>query len=39
MKNILYEKRDEIQTRFDILNCFYPTKELKIIPFINQENY
>lgn len=39
IKSIPHEGRHEIQTRFGVLDRFYPTGELNIIPSVDQESY
>ena len=39
IKSILRERRHEIHTRYGILDRFYPTGELNMIPSVDQESY
>ena len=39
IKSIPYEKRHQIQTKFGILDRLYPTRELNVIPFFDQDGY
>ena len=39
IKSIPHEGRHEIQTRFGVLDHFYPTGELNVILSVNQESY
>ncbi len=39
IKSILHQRRHEIQTRIGILDRFYPTGELNVIPSVDQESY
>ena len=39
IKNNLYKRCHEIQTRFGVLDCLYPPGELNVIPPVDQESY
>ena len=39
IKSIPHEGTNRIQTRFGVLDCLYPTGELKVIPSVDQQSY